>query len=195
MVMDTLRKISHDISECTRCPLHLTRTHPVPGEGPDDARVMFIGEAPGRQEDQTGRPFVGSAGKVLDGWLFQLGLSRDKVFITSVLKCRPPNNRNPTSDEINTCSVYLDRQIDVIKPRVIFLLGRFAIRYAVDRFNLPQNDHVSEYVGKTYNYEQEGLNLLLIPFYHPAYLIYNKKKEVEVTQLLKRLRVIIGTYL
>ncbi|MDA8093527.1 MAG: uracil-DNA glycosylase [Betaproteobacteria bacterium] len=127
--MVDLPTIAQEIGVCTRCPLHEGRHHAVPGEGPADARLMFVGEAPGRQEDATGRPFCGAAGKVFDDLLHEAGIARDRTFITSIVKCRPPHNRLPHQPEIATCvGAHLMRQITVIAPAVICLLGALATR-------------------------------------------------------------------
>ena len=122
-----LEKLHDTIRHCTLCPLHETRTNAVPGEGPCDASVMLVGEAPGAKEDETGRPFVGRSGQLLVSLLEEIGLTREDVFITSILKSRPPKNRTPTQFEVNVCRPYLEKQIELIKPRFIVLLGGVAI--------------------------------------------------------------------
>lgn len=126
--MNALETIANKIHDCTLCPLHNTRKNAVPGEGPDKVSLMFIGEAPGRVEDEQGRPFIGKSGKVLDKYLQLVGIDRRKVFITSIVKCRPPNNRTPHHNEIQLCVTnYLSHQIDCLQPSVICLLGGVAI--------------------------------------------------------------------
>src|ERR671913_661387 len=124
---EALARIVDEIQACMRCELHKTRTKSVPGEGPADARIMLIGEAPGWNEDQQGRPFVGAAGKFLQELLASAGMTRDEVFITNVVKSRPPGNRDPLPDEIAACAPFLERQIEVIDPDVIVTLGRFSM--------------------------------------------------------------------
>ncbi len=149
----------HDaIKNCTLCPLHKTRTNAVPGEGSVNSDVMFIGEAPGASEDESGRPFVGKSGELLALMIQEIGLSRDEVFITSILKSRPPNNRTPNQTEINTCRPYLEQQIEIINPKVIVLLGGVAIT----SFRGPCK--ISEVHGKFY----ETNNRLYFMTYHPA---------------------------
>ena len=126
MAMDTLDDIARLVRECADCPLHQGRTQAVPGEGPADAELLFIGEGPGVQEDRQGRPFVGPAGGFLEELLQSIGMSRDQVYIANMVKCRPPNNRDPAPGEIAACAKYLDRQIELINPRLIVTLGRFA---------------------------------------------------------------------
>jgi uracil-DNA glycosylase family 4 len=125
--LDELGVLVGEVSVCQKCILGRSRTRAVPGEGPPDAKIMFIGEAPGYYEDQQARPFVGAAGKLLEEMLGAIGLTRQDVYITNILKCRPPNNRDPLPDEIAACSDYLDRQIALIQPRVICTLGRFSM--------------------------------------------------------------------
>ncbi len=126
---DTLHEIHDQIRKCTGCRLHENRNHAVPGEGDPDAAVMLIGEAPGAREDTTGRPFMGRSGEYLDERLADLGMGRHDVFITSVVKCRPPENRDPRVDECNTCQrLWLDRQIELVDPSVVVLIGRIAVR-------------------------------------------------------------------
>jgi uracil-DNA glycosylase family 4 len=124
-----MRDLDKGIRICVRCPLHQSRTHAVPGEGPVPARVFFIGEAPGGKEDQLGRPFVGPSGMLLSRLLQTAGLSREEVYITSCVKCRPPNNRTPHTDELNTCQeAWLNEQIELVNPKIIVLLGKTAMQ-------------------------------------------------------------------
>jgi len=153
-----LDEIHSEIASCTKCPLYASRINPVPGEGSVDAKVMFIGEAPGAQEDKTGRPFVGRSGQLLRDMIREIGMSEDEVFITSVLKSRPPKNRAPHKDEVDACIGYLDRQIDVINPKVIVLLGGVAISSIIGPWRL------SEAHGKFY--EAQGRTYFMT--YHPA---------------------------
>lgn len=125
--METLESLAQCVKECTDCPLHLSRTNAVPGEGPGDAEILFIGEGPGFHEDRQGRPFVGPAGNFLEELLQSIGMSRDQVYIANMVKCRPPNNRDPAPNEISACSKFLDRQIDLINPLMIITLGRFSM--------------------------------------------------------------------
>ena len=123
---DSLEKIAADVRGCPLCKLSRSRKNAVPGEGQLSAKIMFIGEAPGRSEDEKGRPFVGAAGRILDELLKKAGIERSEVFITNIVKCRPPNNRVPKEDDLTACRPYLDRQIALIKPKVICILGRTA---------------------------------------------------------------------
>ncbi len=125
--MDTLADLARRVSACTDCPLHTGRANAVPGEGPSDAEILFIGEGPGFHEDRQGRPFVGPAGNFLEDLLQSIGMTREQVFIANMVKCRPPENRDPTPAEISACSKYLDRQIELLNPLLIVTLGRFSM--------------------------------------------------------------------
>ncbi len=124
---ETLNQIASEVSACTSCTLHQTRTKSVPGEGPAQAEIMLIGEGPGFNEDQQGRPFIGAAGKFLEELLAQAGLKRTEVWIGNVVKCRPPGNRDPLPDELAACNLYLERQIKALNPKIIITLGRFSM--------------------------------------------------------------------
>ncbi len=128
MKKSELAAVAKEASSCTKCRLCYGRTNAVPGEGLANARILLIGEAPGRNEDKTGRPFVGQAGRLLERALSSAGLRREEVFITSVVKCRPPGNRTPKPDEIEACRSYLDRQVDALSPSIIVALGRVAVK-------------------------------------------------------------------
>jgi DNA polymerase len=125
--MDTLQDLEQRVRDCTDCPLHLSRTNAVPGEGPADAEILFIGEGPGFHEDRQGRPFVGPAGNFLEELLQSIGMTRDQVYIANMVKCRPPDNRDPAPGEISACRKFLDRQIELIDPLLIITLGRFSM--------------------------------------------------------------------
>lgn len=154
----TLDEIAAEVRVCTKCELARTRNHAVPGEGPSDARVMLIGEGPGWHEDQQGRPFVGNAGSFLNELLGLAGLRREDVFITNVVKCRPPSNRDPMPDEIAACSGYLDRQIAAIDPDVVVTLGRFSMARWFP----------GERISKIHGMPKQDGKRLIVPMYHPA---------------------------
>ncbi|MFW9845065.1 MAG: uracil-DNA glycosylase [Candidatus Thorarchaeota archaeon] len=140
MTRDTeLKDLHTSIQSCTLCPLHETRTIAVPGEGSSNAKLFFVGEAPGAKEDETGRPFVGRSGKLLTTMIEEIGLSREDVFISSILKCRPPNNRLPKQSEREICRPYIEKQIDLINPRVIVLLGGTAISSMVGPWKVTES--------------------------------------------------------
>jgi len=169
-----------EIKECRRCELWKTRSNPVVGEGSLTAKVMFVGEAPGYYEDLKGRPFVGKAGKVLDELLESVGLERGEVYITNVLKCRPPGNRNPTVAEIKACTPYLDAQLGIIEPVVIATLGNFSLTYIFDKFALTP-EKISKIHGKVFTVNTAASIKKIIPLYHPAVATYNPRmKEVLI---------------
>jgi DNA polymerase len=159
-----LEALHGEIRSCPLCVLSRTRTHAVPGDGPVTARLMIVGEAPGQNEDLQGLPFVGAAGQLLGKLLGYIGLTRDDAFITNTLKCRPPGNRDPQPEEVVACAPYLDRQIELIRPAVILLLGR----HAVQRL-LPGSDGISRIHGEMI--ERHGR--VYVPLYHPAAALYN----------------------
>ena len=169
---EEMRALVEEIMSCTRCPLHATRKNPVPGEGSLDAALMLIGEAPGRWEDEKGRPFVGAAGKLLDSLLASIGLRRGEVYIANVLKCRPPGNRDPRPEEVEACTPFLDRQIMIIRPKVIATLGRHSTRYIFSRAGLVFR-RISDVRGRVVRARVLGLDVRVIPTYHPASALYN----------------------
>src|SRR5467141_4667316 len=164
LTFSDLRSLSRDVHDCRRCPLGHSRTHAVPGVGPENARIMIVGEAPGQNEDLQGEPFVGAAGKLLDQLLRGIGLSRGEVFITNVLKCRPPGNRDPLPEEAEACAPYLDQQLALIKPDVVLILGRHALARL-----LPGHDSISRVHGRVLFKNATAY----IPIYHPAAALYN----------------------
>jgi DNA polymerase len=166
--MDSLPVLAEKTRVCQLCPLGKTRMHAVPGEGPDNPTIMLIGEAPGRNEDEQGRPFVGAAGKKLEELLTHAGLTRGNVFITSVVKCRPPENRVPTNEEAITCKTnYLEKQIQILQPEIIGLMGRTAIQHVLGDDTPIDLERMH---GKTI--EKKGKKYLIL--YHPAAMIYNQ---------------------
>lgn len=158
--------------ECRRCGLYKTRKNPVPGEGRIDAEVVFVGEAPGAREDETGRPFVGAAGKLLTELLESIGLKRGDVYITNIVKCRPPGNRDPREEEIRACLPYLVRQLRLIEPHVIVALGRHAARVLFSLAGL-RWANMSVMHGRVYDAVVEGIRVKLVATYHPAAALYN----------------------
>lgn len=169
-----------EILSCTRCPLYSSRTRAVPGEGPLNASIMFVGEAPGRSEDLEGRPFVGSAGKLLDSLLSSIGVERGGVYITNVVKCRPPGNREPFDSEVRACNPYLRRQISMIKPKIIVALGRIAGRTLYEMTGL-RWDSIRAARGRVERVRVEGVDLMLTVTFHPAAALYNPglREELE----------------
>src|SRR3989338_10971944 len=160
-----IERLRKQISACERCRLHKTRTHTVPGEGSVDANFMFIGEAPGRNEDLKGKPFVGRAGDIFDKLLNSAGLTRDEIYLCNILKCRPPENRSPLSDEIQACVGSLDIQIKVVNPKVIATLGKFATTYIFEKFALPLVN-ISSVHGKVLDVETPFGPKKVVPLFH-----------------------------
>ncbi|MEO7156112.1 MAG: uracil-DNA glycosylase [Vicinamibacterales bacterium] len=184
LATESLDDIKLDIgAACTRCKLcTLGRSQIVFGVGHLRARLMFVGEAPGEEEDKRGEPFVGRAGQLLTKIIEAIGLSRDQVYIANVIKCRPPNNRNPEPDEVASCEPFLFRQIDVIQPRVIVPLGKFAAQCL-----LKTMDPITKLRGRQFDYRGR----VLIPTFHPAYLLRNPSAKREVWDDMKKVRDIL----
>ena len=170
-----MEELVKEVVSCRKCELWKTRNNPVPGEGSLNAEVMFIGEAPGYNEDVQGRPFVGAAGKLLDTLINDiLNLTRGDVYIANVLKCRPPGNRDPLPEEVELCTPYLDRQLLIVRPRVIVTLGRYSTIYLMRKAGIQVRD-ISSVRGKIYKINVLGLGVNLIPTFHPAAALYNPK--------------------
>jgi len=169
-----MESLAEQISSCKRCDLSSSRIRTVPGEGPAPCRVILVGEGPGRKEDESGRPFVGRAGAILSSLLSDIGMSREEVFITSVVKCRPPGNRAPKRDEIASCMPYLDRQIALLSPKVMVPMGRVATMAIFGRYGLPFHSF-KDVRGKAFRVrlEKSGQEIQVIPVYHPAVITHN----------------------
>lgn len=176
---EALAALHRRIEACTVCPLHRTRTRAVPGDGPVTARIMAVGEAPGENEDRTGRPFVGAAGQLLTRLLRSIGLDREDIYICNVLKCRPPGNRDPEPDEVSSCAHFLDEQVALIRPDVILLLGR----HAVGRL-LPGMPGISRIHGQRV---RRG-DRLYVPLFHPAAALYNASLLRTLEEDMQRVR-------
>jgi len=170
--------LAEKIERCTRCRLHEDRKNAVPGEGKDDPFVLLIGEAPGKNEDIEGRPFVGRAGDLLEEILGEVGLNRNDVFITNVVKCRPPDNRDPKKDEINMCNPYLEKQIELLDPEVVVSLGNHATETLVGEKG----------IGDLHGTELDYDGRTLIPMYHPAAALYNPNLKDTMIKDMKRLK-------
>jgi len=178
---DELKQVAEEVSVCTKCNLHYSRKNAVPGEGPVNADILFIGEGPGFHENEQGRPFVGAAGKLLDELLNKIGMKRSDVFITNIVKCRPPGNRDPEPEEIESCDPYLERQIQAINPKVIVTLGR----YSMARF-LP-NVKISVIHGQA----MKVRGRLIVPMYHPAAGLHQRSLMSAIEEDFSRLPEII----
>jgi DNA polymerase len=181
---ETLDEVRAELGECTRCKLHRAGRHTIVfGVGNPDADLMFVGEAPGRDEDLQGVPFVGRAGQKLTQIIEAIGLTREQVYIANVIKCRPPQNRNPEPDEVDTCEPFLFRQIDAIAPKVIVALGTFAARSL-----LKTADPISRLRGRVYAYR----GAQLIPTFHPAFLLRNPSSRRDVWEDMKKARALLN---
>lgn len=179
--------VSAEVRVCRKCRLWRTAKNPVPGEGSVHAALMFIGEAPGNQEDATGRPFIGRAGRLLTTLLAGVDLTREEVFIGNIIKHRPPENRVPRSDEIKACTPYLDRQIQIIKPRIIVPLGQHPARYILSKTNA-EFGNISGIRGKTFRAQLSGLSVTVIPTFHPAAALYNPKYRACIEEDFQKIK-------
>lgn len=178
-----LEAVRAELGDCRRCPLHRTRRHLVFGEGNPEAELVFVGEAPGADEDAQGRPFVGQAGQLLTKIIAAMGLERDEVYICNILKCRPPGNRNPLPEEIALCEPFLIRQIEAISPRVICALGTFAARTL-----LKSDAPISGLRGRFHSF----LGIPVMPTYHPAYLLRNAGAKRQAWEDVQGVMKILG---
>jgi len=176
---ETLEAIRADIGDCQRCKLARTRTHIVYGSGNPNAELVFVGEAPGFEEDQQGLPFVGAAGQLLTKIIESMGVKREDVYICNILKCRPPDNRNPEPDEVFSCSPFLKRQIAAIQPKVVCCLGKFAAQTM-----LRSADSITRLRGRFHDID----GMRVIATFHPAYLLRSPEKKREVWEDMKQIR-------
>lgn len=177
-----LEEVHAQIRRCRLCALSRSRTNTVPGEGATDADIMFVGEAPGAEEDQQGRPFVGAAGRLLTSLLRGIGIERRDVFITNLVKCRPPGNRDPLPEEIGACHDYLLTQIALITPKVICTLGRFAAQWLIDKRLSISREH-----GKP----RRISGILYLPIYHPAAALHQARVIDGLEADMRQLRVVL----
>lgn len=177
--MYTLEELQMIIKRCNRCPLSKSRTNTVFGEGSTEAKMMFVGEGPGFNEDRLGRPFVGRAGQLLDRMIESIGLKRQDIYITNIVKCRPPNNRNPYEDESKVCIEYLRWQVKIINPDIIVCLGAVAARNIID-----SNFKITQSRGIWYNKGKFNI----IATYHPAALLRDESKKVDAWEDFKNIK-------
>lgn len=173
-MQNILDLLEEKVRHCQKCSLAATRKNVVPGEGKIPSPILFIGEAPGASEDETGKPFCGKAGRVLDELLAKAGLKRHDIYIANILKCRPPGNRNPQTEEIYACCEYLNQQIDLIKPKIIGCLGNFSTQYIMEKFGLKNKAQgISRIHGQVFIAPVAQGSIKIIPLYHPAVVTYN----------------------
>jgi DNA polymerase len=194
---EKMRQIRDEILVLKESPLYTYRTKnkyfPVIGEGSHDAKIMFVGEAPGRNEAKTGRPFCGAAGKVLDALLEHVRIDRTSIYITNIVKDRPPENRDPTTKEIEVYGPFLDRQIEIIQPKVIVSLGRYAMGYIMKKFDLDlELEPIGKAHGKSYKGQASYGDIEIVTLYHPCMAVYNPnnldslKKDMEIIDVRHR---------
>jgi len=186
-----LRKIADEVKKCTKCELCATRTNTVPGNGNPNAKIVFVGEAPGADEDAQGIPFVGRAGKLLTDIISAMGLKREDVFICNILKCRPPENRDPKAEEIIKCMGYLQKQLEIICPEMIIALGAHAARTLLNT-----EEAIGKLRGRFHDYQTctDSKPIKVMPTYHPAYLLrnYSKDNRTRVWDDMKKVMAEIG---
>ncbi|GAQ95065.1 DNA polymerase [Thermodesulfovibrio aggregans] len=184
----SIEKLNEQIRNCKKCPLSNSRTNPVCGEGSITAKLMFVGEAPGVDEDLQGRPFVGEAGKLLTSLIEKMGFKREEVYITNTVKCHPPMNRDPFETEISSCFEYLKKEIKIVLPKVIMTLGKVATYTLMGMHGKLKDLQISKIRGKVFFYEQ----IPVIPTFHPAYLLRNRKDKWltwnDAQEALRRLK-------
>lgn len=193
---EQLKKIRDELLNATDAPLYEYRTNnnyvPVIGEGNHEASIMVVGEAPGKNEAETGRPFCGRAGKMLDELLESIGLQRELIYITNIVKDRPQDNRDPTPEEIAWYAPYLDRQIDIIQPKVIVTLGRFAMEYLFTRYGVDlEGRGISQLHGTVHTAHTGETEVKIIALYHPAAAIYNQKLKGTLIEDMQQLKPFI----
>lgn len=176
-----MEELSAEVNGCRRCELWKTRHRPLVGDGPADAEILFVGESPGYHEDLQGRAFVGEAGKVLDILLKSINLNRSSIYITNVLKCHPPQDHNPTRQQIDSCKSHLRKQIEILRPKVIVTLGKFASREVFDMFNL-EFTWISQLHGRILEAETDYGKTKIIPLFHPAVACYHTEKLSTLEQ-------------
>lgn len=179
---DSLTQIAGEVMSCEKCKLYATRKKAVPGDGPANARIMFIGEGPGFHENEQGKPFVGAAGKFLSELLASIGMKREEVFITNVVKCRPPQNRDPESDELKACNAYLERQIALIKPKAIVTLGRYSMEKFFPGAKISAIHGQARTIG----------GRLVVAMFHPAAALHQPQYRSLIEQDFKKLPELIA---
>jgi uracil-DNA glycosylase family 4 len=179
---DDLKRVAAEVNVCTKCKLHTGRKNAVPGEGPADAKIMFIGEGPGFHENEQGRPFVGPAGHFLEELLASIGMKREQVFICNVVKCRPPGNRDPEIDELQACSGYLERQINAINPAVIVTLGRFSMARFMPEAKISSVHGQARQIG----------GRLVVAMFHPAAALHQPSLKQSIIDDFKKLPALIA---
>ncbi len=177
----TLAELVEDVKRCTCCDLGKTRTHAVPGEGNEHPDIMFVGEGPGYNEDQQGRPFVGQAGAFLNYLIESIGMKREDVYITNIVKCRPPNNRDPLPAEIMTCTGYLDKQIQILQPKIIVTLGRFSLAHFFPK----------DSIGRVHGTARKKDGIIIFAMYHPAAALHQRTLRQVIEADIKKIPAVL----
>lgn len=190
-------KIKNEIFDCEKCSLRQERDknnfYPVVGEGNIHSKIIFVGEAPGLNEAKSGRPFCGASGRVLNELLESIGLKREDVYITNIVKDRPPGNRDPEENELKSCFCYLERQIEIINPEIICSLGRYSMRFLMEKFGLADKlQTISKIHGEVFEIENLSKKMKIIPFFHPAVAIYNANMKETLKNDFKILKKFIA---
>ena len=183
--MGVIEDLYREVHSCKQCSLSKTRRYAVPGEGPITAKIMFVGEAPGYNEDQQGKPFIGAAGQFLESLLIGIGLNRREVYICNVVKCRPPENRDPLPGELAACRPYLDRQIAILKPRLIVTLGRFSMELA----------YKGVAISKVHGMQKKVGDITYLPMFHPAAALHQPKYRSMIEEDFARIPGIMAELL
>ncbi|MFT5169528.1 MAG: uracil-DNA glycosylase family 4 [Candidatus Omnitrophota bacterium] len=176
---NSIIRLCAKIAKCTDCSLHEARTNTVTGAGTVDTKIMFIGEAPGKKEDEQGRPFIGRAGDIFSSLLASVGITRDDIYLCNTLKCRPPKNRNPAGEETIACAKHLDAQIKIINPEVIGTLGQYSTNYVFKKFDIPL-EKITKVAGQIIEVETKFGLKKIVPVFHPAVAIYNVHRTDEL---------------
>jgi uracil-DNA glycosylase family 4 len=189
---EKLEELAWQINHCQSCGLCEGRLNAVPGEGNPDSQVVFVGEAPGREEDKQGRPFVGSAGRLLDRLLGEAGFGCEVVYIANILKCRPPGNRRPKSDEMRACAQHLDAQLEVISPLIVAPMGNSAVGHMMKKYGLKRG-RIGRVHGEVFPVEASWGRVCLFPLYHPAAVLYNRRLQQELKKDLESLKGILDS--
>jgi DNA polymerase len=184
VTLKELSQIADEIAACTACALSRSRTRTVPGEGPDNPSLLFVGEAPGWHEDQQARPFVGPAGRFLEELLASIGLKRDQVWIGNIVKCRPPDNRDPLPDEINACAHFLERQIALLRPKVLVTLGR----YSLARF------FPGEIISRAHGRPKKQQGIIYFAMYHPAAALHQPSLRRTIEEDMKKIPALLESW-
>lgn len=187
--MRKFRELNWEIRNCKKCRLWETRTHALPGEGNPSSKLMLVAQAPGYKEDRAGRMFIGPSGKKLDVLLEGAGIARESIFMTNILRCVLPHNRRPRSDEIETCTQYLDREIELVNPAIIATLGYFAARYIFEKYGIANELEFPQVCGKVFSVGGKKI----VPLGHPAAILYNHSIQEKMAENYRKLKELLSS--